>query len=173
MKINTKENVSAEQSASILPIIRPPPSLSRKIITIPNMTKNTATQCSSLVFSLSNKAANSAVVTGQTYCRRIALAAVVYLLAATNNIMVAALASAAATWYNEKCIFGFLIINRITMEAIKLLPPAMVKGFQGISLMSMPDVLQSSAVPARARIPYSWFRDKFCFIEDLKQKIIN
>ena len=59
------------------------------------------------------------------------------------------------------------------MEAIKLLPPAMVKGFQGISLMSMPDVLQSSAVPARARIPYSWFRDKFCFIEDLKQKIIN
>jgi hypothetical protein len=32
----------------------------------------------------------------------------------------------------------------------------MVKGFQGINLISMPDVLQRNAVPARARTPYNW-----------------
>jgi len=61
------------------------------------------------------------------------------------------------------------VLPRLELIIETPLTAAMVKGFQGISLISIPDVLHRNAVPARAKTPYNWLRENFCFIEDLKK----
>ena len=93
------------------------------------------------------------MITGAMYCSRMALAAVVVLLAMTKSNMVAQLARAAATWGKEKWICGRLSHTKMTRAAIRLRLPAMAKGCQSTTLMNRPAVLQRKAVATTASTP--------------------
>lgn len=82
-----------------------------------------------------------------------ALAAVVVLFAATKSIMVAAFATAAATRGNDNLMRGLRRKRSMTREAIKLLIPAMAKGFQSMTFIKSPPILHIEAVIAMAAAP--------------------
>ncbi len=100
-----------------------------------------------------------AVKTGPTYCSRMALAALVVLLAETNSSMVAALATAAPTWANDQWNLGRRSQASRTSEDIRLRMPAMANGFQSITLMNRPAMLHRKAVAAMYRMPSFISRD--------------
>jgi len=136
-----------------LPSGRPPPSLSMNSRTMPTATKRKATQCSSRARSLRIQAPMTAVNTGPIYCSRMALAALVVLLAETKSSMVAAWARAAPTWGSDQWNLGRRSQARTTSEEIRLRAPAMAKGFQSMTLMNKPALLHRKAVAAMAQMP--------------------
>src|SRR5512137_725671 len=94
-----------------------------------------------------------AVNTGPMYCSRMALAAVVVLLAETKRSMVAVLARAAPTWGSDQWRWGRFSQARMTREETALRAAAMANGFQSMTLMNRPAMLHKNAVTAMARMP--------------------
>src|SRR5471030_1427298 len=102
MKTKYRPKVTTEAAAAKLPTSPPVATSSIKKINMPATTNGKANRCSIRGFSCNSQAPKIAVNTGAEYCNRMALAAVVVLLAKTNNSIVTALATAAATWANDQ-----------------------------------------------------------------------
>jgi uncharacterized ferredoxin-like protein len=89
---------------------------------------------------------NMAVKAGARYCKIMALAAVVVLLAATKSSIVAALARAAPTRRgHDHAKRKVRTIIRRKKKAIRLLMPAIRNGFQSRIFMKRPATLQRKA----------------------------
>ena len=97
MKIKKMLNVNADAIARRLPSNDPMVNLSKNMITMPPIINITERICSLRIFSFKNTPLNTSVIAGAVYCKTIAFAAVVVLLAVTKSIIVHALAIAAST----------------------------------------------------------------------------
>src|SRR6185295_11504008 len=88
---------------------------------------------------------------GAVYCRKMALAAVVSLLAMTKRTTVAIYTTAPASWTREKVKRGRGIMAQTVNAAMALRAPAMAAGCQSTSLINRPPRLQRSEVTTRSQ----------------------
>jgi len=77
----------------------------------------------------------------------------------TNNVTVAAYATAANSWYLFQVKRGLLTKNNITIPAIPLRKPAMARGGQGMDLINTPAMLQSKPAMINRPIAFLCFND--------------
>ena len=152
-----RAKVKPVNSASRLPTSPPGLICSKKNMTMPVSTAVIVNQSCSVTRSLRIQADSKATCTGAVYCSRIALAAVVNLLATTNSDTVSAYATAHNNWVADQVILRSLRnATPMTRAEIRLRTPEIAIPFQSTHLMNRPPVLQSKAANKRNTMARLW-----------------
>jgi hypothetical protein len=147
VKMKSRAKHIPAATPKILPINPPGDRLSKKNKTIPVKMNSMAITSRNVVLSLSSHIPSKVTINSwATYWSKIALAAVVSLVARTNVITVPENDIAPAICGKDQVKCGLRTRSRIKMDAMALLSPDIASGWQSTILISNPPRLHSSAV---------------------------